>query len=319
VSIEAERIFYVDGEFVPESAAKISVTDHAFNWGDGLFDAFPCWEGKLHKVDAHLDRLYRGARALALTVPLDRAALRDVVIELVRRNGLRMALIKIVVSRGVRPAMGMDPRGCTPTVVIQLHPLLHPADPWSPQAPTGNTQGAQERLERGLKVKTTAVRRTPAECLDPRIKTLNYLNLILARMEATSAGADEGLMLDTHGRVCEGSGYNVAVVHNGELSTPRGNILEGITRQTLLEICARDGIPAHECDLSLYDVYTADEVFFCSTMVTVMAVTEVDGRRIGSGRRGPMTKRLYEAFIRELTTGPNLIDALSLEGQMLPR
>jgi branched-chain amino acid aminotransferase len=322
VSLEAERIFYVNGEYVPESQAKISVTDHAFNWGDGLFDAFPCWEGKLHKLDAHLDRLYRGAQALALTVPLDRAALREAVVELVRRNGLPMALIKIVVSRGVRPAMGMDPRGCIPTVVIQLHPLLHPADPWSPQAPTGSAAGAQgglERLERGLKVKTTAVRRTPPECLDPRIKTLNYLNLILARMEATASGADEGLMLDTHGRVCEGSGYNVAVVHRGEVSTPRDNILEGITRQTLLEICARDGIPAHERDLSLYDVYTADEVFFCSTMVTVMAVTEVDGRRIGSGRRGPLTKRLYEAFIRELTTGPNLIDVLSRELRMAVR
>ena len=319
MGISAERIFYVDGAFVPESEARISVTDHAFNWGDGLFDAFPCWEGKLHKLDAHLDRLYRGARALALTVPLDRDALRDVVIELIRRNGLGMALIKIVVSRGVRPAMGMDPRGCTPTVVIQLHPLLHPADPWSPQAPTGNPQGAKERMERGLKVKTTAVRRTPPECLDPRIKSLNYLNLILARMEATASGADEGLMLDLQGRVCEGSGYNVAVVQGGEVSTPRDNILEGITRQTLLEVCAREGIPAHERDLSLYDVYTADEVFFCSTMVTVMAVTEVDGRRIGSGRRGPMTKRLYEAFIRELTTGPNLTEALALEASPRPR
>ena len=315
MSIHAERIFYVNGEYVPESEAKISVTDHAFNWGDGLFDAFPCWEGKLHKIDAHLDRLYRGALALALPVPLDRDALRDAVIELVRRNGLPMALIKIVVSRGVRPAMGMDPRGCTPTVVIQLHPLLHPADPWSPQATAPSPQGALERLERGLRVKTTAVRRTPSECLDPRIKSLNYLNLILARMEATASGADEGLMLDTHGRVCEGSGYNVAVVHKGEMSTPRDNILEGITRQTLLEICAREGIPAHERDLSLYDVYAADEVLFCSTMVTVMAVTEVDGRRIGSGRRGPMTRRLYEAFIRELTTGPNLTEALALEGQ----
>jgi branched-chain amino acid aminotransferase len=315
VGIHAERIFYVNGEYVPESEAKISVTDHAFNWGDGLFDAFPCWEGKLHKIDAHLDRLYRGALALALPVPLDRDALRAAVIELVRRNGLPMALIKIVVSRGVRPAMGMDPRGCTPTVVIQLHPLLHPADPWSPQAAAPSPQGALERLERGLRVKTTAVRRTPSECLDPRIKTLNYLNLILGRMEATASGADEGLMLDTHGRVCEGSGYNVAVVHKGEMSTPRDNILEGITRQTLLEICVREGIPAHERDLSLYDVYAADEVFFCSTMVTVMAVTEVDGRRIGSGRRGPMTRRLYEAFIRELTTGPNLTEALALEGQ----
>lgn len=319
MSTTTERIFYVNGEFVPESQAKISVTDHAFNWGDGLFDAFPCWEGKLHKLGAHFDRLYRGALALALTVPLDREALRDVVIELVRRNGLRMALIKIVVSRGVRPTMGMDPRGCTPTLVIQLHPLLHPADPWSPQVSTAGPQEALSRLERGLKVKTTAVRRTPADCLDPRIKTLNYLNLILARMEAVAAGADEGLMLDTHGRVCEGSGYNVAVVHNDEVSTPRDNILEGITRQTLLEICAREGIRAHERDLALYDVYTADEVFFCSTMVTVMAVTEVDGRRIGSGRRGPMTKRLYEAFIRELTVGDNLTDAMVMEGQTLPR
>ena len=310
MSDPAERIFYVNGEFVPEPEARIPVTDHAFNWGDGLFDAFPLWNGKLHKLDAHLDRLYRGAQALALTVPLDRSALRDVVIELVRRNGLPMAYLKIVVSRGVRPAMGMDPRGCTPIVVIQLHPLLHPADPWSSQSVPGRSGDPRERLERGLRVKTSAVRRTPAECLDPRIKSLYYLNLILARLEAIAAQADEALMLDMQGRVCEGSGYNLAVVRRGEMLTPRDNILEGITRETLLEICRRESIPAHERDLTLFDVYAADEVFYCSTLVTVMAVTEVDGRRIGDGRRGPMTRRLYEAFIRELTSGPHLTEAL---------
>ena len=158
MSLEAERIFYVNGEYVPESQAKISVTDHAFNWGDGLFDAFPCWEGKLHKLDAHLDRLYRGAQALALTVPLDRAALRDAVVELVRRNGLPMALIKIVVSRGVRPAMGMDPRGARQWP-SPAPPLLHPADPWSPRPrPAPGALGAA-----GAGAQSNhAVRRTPA-------------------------------------------------------------------------------------------------------------------------------------------------------------
>ena len=167
MSIEAERIFYVDGEFVPESAAKNSVTDHAFNWGDGLFDAFPCWEGKLHKVDAHLDRLYRGARALALTVPLDRAALRDVVIELVRRNGLRMALIKIVVSRGVRPAMGMDPRGCTPDggdpappATSPGRPMVAPGRPAAPRAVRSGWSGDSRSRPRpcGARLRSASIR-----------------------------------------------------------------------------------------------------------------------------------------------------------------
>jgi branched-chain amino acid aminotransferase len=306
----AEPIFYVNGALLPASRATVSVTDHAFNWGDGLFDAFPCWGGKIHRLRDHLDRLYSGARALGLAMPLDQAAMGEAVVATVSRNGLKNAYVKIIVSRGVRPAMGMDPRGCTPTIVIQVYPWLHPADPWAP-GDARSPAGRAGRHESGLKVHTCAIRRTPPECLDPRIKSLNYQNLILARMEAVAAGADEALMLDLQGRVCEGSGYNVFVVRRGTALTPQANILEGITRRTLLEICQAEGIPARETDLTLYDVYTADEVFFCSTMMTVVPVVSVDGRAIGSGTRGPVTKRLYELFMAELTTGRHLTDAFA--------
>ena len=290
----AEPIFYLNGEFLPESQAKIPVTDHAVLYGDGVFDSFFCWEGKIHKLDAHLDRLYRGALALGLTVPLERAAFAEVVIETVRRNRMRTAYIKPIVSRGVGREPRLDPRGCTPMVAIIVGPWLHLVNP---------------KQERGMVVRTSAVRRIPSECLDPRIKSLNYLNLILARMDATSAGADDALMLDMQGRVCEGPGYNVFVARDGVLRTPRDNILEGITRQTVIEICERAGIAVEPADLGLYDLYTADEVFYCSSSVAIVGVVELDGRRIGAGAPGPLTRRLNDLFMRELTEGPDLTEA----------
>ncbi|HEX2172860.1 MAG TPA: aminotransferase class IV, partial [Dehalococcoidia bacterium] len=196
-----------------------------------------------------------------------------------------------VVTRGVGLEPRLEPRGCTPTVAIIVGPWLHLVDP---------------KQERGMKVRTSTWRRIPPECLDPRIKSLNYLNIILARMDATAAGADDGLMLDLRGCVSEGPGYNVFAARDGVLSTPRDNILEGITRQTIFEICAREGIPVEVRDLWLYDLYTADEVFFCSSSVAVVGVVELDGRRIGAGAPGPLTRRLYDLFMRELTEGDDL-------------
>ena len=288
-----EPIFYLNGEFVPQSQAKVSLMDHSVLYGDGVFDSCFCWEGKIHKLDAHLDRLYRGAQALGLTVPLEKPAFAEAIIETVRRNGLRTAYIKPIVSRGVGFEPRLDPRGCTPMVAILVGPWLHLVDP---------------KQERGMKVRTSAVRRIPAECLDPRIKSLNYLNIILARLDATSAGADDGLMLDLQGRVCEGPGYNVFAARNGVLYTPRESILEGITRQTLLEICEREGIAVQATDLWPYDLYTADEVFYCSSSVAIVGVVELDGRRIGSGAPGPLTRRLYDLFMRELTEGNDLTE-----------
>lgn len=288
-----ERIVYLNGEFLPASRATVPVTDHSVLFGDGVFDALLCWEGKLHKLEAHLERLYRGARAIGLAVPLERAALAEAILETVRRNGLRTAYLKVLVSRGIGREPRLDPRGCTPMVAII-------AGPWV------SLGRSDPRRERGLRLHTSAVRRTPPECLDPQIKSLNYLNLIMARLDAIAAGVDDALLLDLQGRVCEGTGFNVFSVRNGELSTPRDNILAGITRQTIMEISAREGIPVRESQLTLYDLYTADEVFLCSTSVAVLGVAELDGRRIGAGAPGPMTQRLYELFMRELTEGSDL-------------
>lgn len=287
-----ELVVYLNGAFVPESQARLPVTDHSILFGDGLFDAWVCWEGKIHKLEAHLGRLYRGARALSLEVPLAPAAFAEAIVETVRRNGLRTAYIKALVTRGVGREPRLDPRGCTPTVVVLVGPWM-------------SLGTADARRERGLRLVTSAVRRTPPECLDPQVKSLNYLNLILGRLSAIVAGVDDALFLDLQGRVCEGTGFNVFAVQGGELVTPRANVLKGITRQTIFELAAREGIPAREGDLTLYDLYGAEEVFLTSTSVAVLGVADLDGRKIGAGAPGPLTRRLYDLFLQELTEGRN--------------
>ncbi len=182
----------------------------------------------------------------------------------------------------------MDPRGCTPSVIVIVGSYIHLVNP---------------KQETGLRVKISSTRRIPVECLDPKIKSLNYLNLILARLEALEASADEALMLDTRGCVCEGPGYNVFAVADGALRTPDANILEGITRDDVFELCRREGIAVRAGSLTPYDLYVADEAFFCSSSVGITGIVTIDGRRIGTGTPGPLPRRLQELFLELVASG----------------
>ncbi len=281
----SEPILYVNGAFVPQSEAKISVMDHAVLYGDGVFDTAVAWNGRLFKLDAHIERFFRSMQAIALESPVSRAKLRDLAREAVRRNGLQNAYVKWIATRGHNGKPLMDPTGCVPNLIIITQHYIH--------------RYADGRAHSGIRVKTAAIRRPPGQVLDAHIKSLNYLNLILAKLEAKAAGVDEALLLDIHGRVCEAPGYNVFVVRNGTLLTPDQDILEGITRETVIELATARGVPVKAGAVELYDMHTADEAFFCSTAGGLVPVREIDGRRLGDGTPGPIFTALAGAY-REL-------------------
>lgn len=278
----AEPIIYVNGAFVPESDAKISVLDHAVLYGDGVFEAAFAWNGRVFKLDEHIDRIFRSMAAVALAPPVGRDEMRRLILEAVRRNNLRDAYIKWIVTRGSNGTPLMDPAGCVPNLIILVRPYINRATP--------------ERIAQGLRLKTVAVRRPPGQVLDPQIKSLNYLNLVLAKLEAKSAGADEALLLDMHGRICEATGTNVFFVHGRHLRTPRHDILFGITRGSLIELAREQGFTVDETDLELYDAYTADEVLICGTAGGLLPVAGIDGRVIGAGKPGPIFAALHGAY-----------------------
>jgi branched-chain amino acid aminotransferase len=275
-------IVYVGGEFVPESQAQVSVLDHGLLYGDGIFETAFAWRGRLFKLDEHLDRGFRSMAAIALVPPLPRERMREVIIEAVRRNGFRDAYVKWVVTRGVNGKPLMDPAGCVPNLIVLVQPYIHRA--------------SAERSAQGLRLKTVSLRRPPGEVLDPKIKSLNYLNLVLAKMEAKASGADEALLLDMNGHLSEATGCNIFLCHGERLTTPRSNILVGITRNTVLELAADLGHPASEADLQLYDAYTADEVFICSTAGGLLPIVGIDGRMVGDGKPGRVFAALRDAY-----------------------
>lgn len=294
----AEPLIYVNGEFVPQSQARISVLDHAVLYGDGVFETVVAWEGRIFKLRPHVDRFWRSLAAIGLAAPMDKEALEALVVESVRRNGLRSAYVKWILTRGSNGRPLMDPWGCVPNLIILVQPYI--------------TRASDERVRSGLRAKTAAIRRPSGDVLAPQVKSLNYLNLILARMEAKSAGADEALMLDARGRLCEAPGYNVFVVgDDGVLRTPVHDILEGITRETVFELAAEEGWRADGADLELYDAYTAREIFLCSTAGGLIPIVELDGRRIGGGTPGPVWHRLsaaYEALLASDRYGTPVFD-----------
>ncbi|MEW5898666.1 MAG: branched-chain-amino-acid transaminase [Bacillota bacterium] len=280
-------IIFLNGEFVPEEQAVVSVFDHGLLYGDGVFEGIRAYCGRVFKLGEHLDRLYESARTIMLQIPLSKAEMQEVVLETLRRNNQRDAYIRLVVSRGVGD-LGLDPLKCPkPTVfcitaTIQLYP--------------------DELYEKGLEVVTVSTRRNIAEACNPRVKSLNYLNNIYAKIEANLAGVPEAIMLNSEGYVAEATGDNIFIVKNGILITPPSyaGILEGITRNAVMEIARQKGIPVEEKLFTLHDVYTADECFMTGTAAEVIPTVKVDGRPIGTGRPGEMTWELITAF-RELT------------------
>jgi branched-chain amino acid aminotransferase len=289
---ETEWITYVNGEYVPQSEAKLSIFDHGVLYGDGVFDAFCAWNRQIFKLDQHIDRLFKSLNMFQIDMPLSKEELKKVVIEVVQQNKEENQYIKCIVTRGVGPRPLLSPVGCKPSVVVFSRPYL-----WL------SANGSSS--ESGVRARISNMRAIPPQCMDHKSKNLNYAHFVLIKMEALSAGADEAIILDIDGFVNEGPGYNVFVVNQGILFTPSSSegILAGITRETVFEIAEQQGIEVIEVRINPYDIYNADEVFFSSTAGAIIPVVEVDGRRIASGMPGPITKRIYELYFEMLEKG----------------
>lgn len=287
--MEENWLVYVNGEMVPMKEAKISVFDRGFQYGDGVFEGLRAYDGKIFKLREHTDRLFRSARAINIQMPITKDEFSEAVKRVVRENKFQDAHIKPQVTRGTAWKLGLDPRNTTaPNVVI-------------PARPIGKSMF---EADKGFILAAVSVRKIPAMCFDPRVKSLNYLANIMARMEALASGADEAIMLDIHGYVAEGSADNIFLVRNGELYTPSvQDALEGITRATVIDLAGRKKIRVHETKLTLYDVYTADEVFVTGSGAGIVAVTEVDKRVVSGGKTGPLTKIISNAYDEEAQKG----------------
>ncbi|HZU12508.1 MAG TPA: branched-chain-amino-acid transaminase [Chloroflexota bacterium] len=281
-----EGIVYVNGEYIPANEASVSVFDHGFLYGDGIFESMVSTGDFIFRLEDHIDRLYRSAAALRLPIPLDKETLADAVRETVRRNDLSHGYIRLLISRG--PGYpSLDPRAApAPSVIILVH---------SRDIPGGGANDGVRPEVRAIEVILAATRRTPSECLDARIKACNYLNHIMARMEAIEAGVDDAVLLDIEGNVAEATAANLFVVRGSVVSTPPvGNVLEGITRSVVMEVAGELGYRVEERDLTPYDLYTSDEIFLASTFGGITPVGKVTGRVIGDGRPGPITMQVRE-------------------------
>jgi branched-chain amino acid aminotransferase len=275
-------IAYVNGEYVPKDQAKISVFDFGFLRGDAVFDTTSAWNGRIFKLDAHLDRFDLSLRAARIPSPLPLEELRGVIVETARRCGLQNAYIQTIVTRGEPPLGVRDLTRCRPGLIVFVVPYVFILTP--------------EQIRSGGRAMIVSIRALPAQCLDPKIKSLSRLHFDLAMLQGKAAGMDVSIMLDLDGHVTEGPGFNVFVVRGGELFSPPEGILMGITRQTVFELAAEHGMPAREAQLTTFDLYAADEVFATSTAGGIMPLVEIDGRAIGDGKPGPVSQRIHELY-----------------------
>src|SRR5690554_3789577 len=280
---DQQQWIYLNGDFVTKENAKVSVYDHGYLYGDGIFEGIRIYNGNIFKCKEHLDRLYDSAKSIMLNIPLSYDEMQEALIESVRRNKLQNGYIRLVVSRGPGD-LGLDPRRSPKAnVIIIVEQLaIYSADAYID----------------GLKIVSVSTRRNVPDALNPKIKSLNYLNNILVKIQANLAGVGEALMLNAQGYVAEGSGDNIFIIKNGVLTTPPCYIgaLEGITREAIMVIARREGYTVKEEPFTLHDVYIADEVFLTGTAAEVIAVREVDARMIGSGKAGPITTHLLQEF-----------------------
>ncbi len=278
-------LVYIDGDFVPKAEATIPLLDHGYLYGDGVFEGVRVYKGRVFRLDPHLDRLLFSARALAFqTQGMTRESLRDAVLETCRRNDHQNGYIRITLSRGT--GLGLDPAhiDLKPRLVISTQQLA---------------LYSSRLYEEGLTMITCATRVPSPDAIDPRIKgTGKYINNILAKMEANRVGAGEGLMLNAQGQVAEATGDNIFIVKDGVIATPptSAGCLKGITRQAAMELSEQLNVPLREANLTLYDVYTADECFLTGTAAEIIPAVALDERPIGTGRPGDVTRRLIDAF-----------------------
>ena len=286
---------YIDGKFYSEDNAKISVFDHGYLYGDGVFEGIRFYSSRIFRFDEHMTRLYDSAKAIWLTIPMDINEFKEVIKETVRKSGFTDGYLRVVVSRG-HGDLGLDPRKCkVPTIVIIPAKLkLYP----------------QEAYDNGMSIITVPTRRSPNEVLNPRIKSLNYLNNILAKIEAFNVGYDEAIMLNQDGFVAECTADNIFFIKNKVVYTPMTShgALKGITRDFVCELTEKYGYKIEEVAVTRYDIYTADEVFITGTACEVMPIVTVDGRSIGCcGKVGEITKLLIKGFVELVNTEGELV------------
>jgi len=274
---------FMDGKYYSERDAKVSVFDHGLLYGDGVFEGIRAYHGHVFKLKEHIDRLFYSAKAILLELPMSHAQLMKATVETCRKNNLRDGYIRLVVTRGVG-TLGLNPRTCKkPSVIIIADKIqLYPP----------------EYYQRGLDIITVPTVRNLHSALNPAIKSLNYLNNILAKIEANNAGVEEAVMLNAEGFVAECTGDNLFIVKNRSLFTPplSAGALYGITRQTVIELAEEAGLKVSEPDLTRYDLFNADECFLTGTGAELIPVVKIDGRVIGTGKPGPITRRLEEDY-----------------------
>ena len=274
---------YIDGKFHQNEDAKISVFDHGLLYGDGVFEGIRTYDGLIFKLKEHIDRLYQSAHAIMLEIPLTKEEMVEAIKKTLRENELKDSYIRLIVTRGIGD-LGLDPRKCSkPTIVIITDKIkLY----------------QQELYEKGLEIVTISTQRNIHESINPQIKSLNYLNNILAKVEAINAGVEEAVMLNSEGYVAECTGDNIFSVKGGALYTPpiHSGVLRGITRGAVIDIAHLKEIPIHEDVLTRYDLFNADEMFLTGTAAEIIPVVKMDRRKIGDGKPGKMTAKLITEF-----------------------
>ena len=282
-----EAKIYIDGKFYSEANAKISVFDHGLLYGDGIFEGIRFYNGRVFRLEEHLHRLWESARSICLEIPMTMRNMTEAVLETIRQNHLRDGYIRLLVTRGIGN-LGLNPTQCkSPSVIIiaATIALYH-----------------EDFYRKGLTIVTCATRRSSPAALNPAVKSLNYLNNVMARVEANLAGADEALMLNDAGNVAECTADNVFIVKHGQIFTPpvAAGALRGITRAVVFEIAAELGVKVREADITRHDVFVADECFLTGTAAEIVPVVKADGRSIGNGKPGPITARIIARF-RQVT------------------
>lgn len=279
----AEQVIYLDGKYVSESEAKISVFDHGVLYGDGIFEGIRAYNGRIFRCEEHVKRFYAAAKAIMLDLPYTQEEITEILCETCRRNNIRDGYIRLVATRG-KGDLGLSPASCDKTTLfcIAANIKLY----------------SDEMYEKGMNVITAVQRRNKATIIDPQIKSLNYLNNILAKIEANRAGAAEALMLNHDGIVAECTGDNIFIIKDSVIYTPPTyvGILDGITRKTAIEVAEKLGYTVKETEFTLFNVYNADECFLTGTAAEAIAVTSIDGRTIGSGVCGPITRKILSGF-----------------------
>ena len=282
-----EAKIYIDGKFYSEASAKVSVFDHGLLYGDGIFEGIRFYNGRVFRLEEHLARLWDSARSICLEIPMTVRNMTEAVLETIRQNHLRDGYIRLLVTRGIGN-LGLNPTQCKcPSVIIiaAMIALYH-----------------ESFYRKGLTIVTCATRRSNPAALNPAVKSLNYLNNVMARIEANLANADEALMLNDAGNVAECTADNVFVIKRGQIFTPpiTAGALRGITRGIVFEIAAELGIKVLETDITRHDIFVADECFLTGTAAEIVPVVKADGRLIGNGKPGPITARTMARF-REMT------------------